>query len=404
MSFYNELGGSQHPIKAWTNHVNIDDSAIEQLKQMADLPFIFKHIAAMPDVHVGAGATVGSVIPTINAVIPAAVGVDIGCGMCAVQLSLKAHQLPDNLYKIRRAIEKKVPVGMESHSDKGDLYKSNYKTLQTLMGGFHDLQNRHQGLVKVAKQPEKNMVKQLGTLGGGNHFIELCIDENQNVWVMLHSGSRGIGNQIGRYFIELAKKDMARNNIHLPNEDLAYLTDDSEHYENYIRAVSWAQEYARLNRKKMLEFTLLALQKTLPQFTIIKEAINCHHNYISSEKHYGAEVMVTRKGAVSAHAGQYGIIPGSMGHKSYIVKGKGNKESFCSCSHGAGRLMSRSKAKKTFSLKEHEKATEGVECRKDKGVLDETPNAYKNIDDVMKSQSDLVEIVHTLKQVVCIKG
>ena len=408
---YNVVKGVDTNIFMWTREVPVESGAIDQLRNLSQMPFIFKHVAAMPDVHVGVGATVGSVFATRNAVIPAAVGVDIGCGMIACRLSLSANQLPDNLYSVRTEIETMVPVGMSDHTDRLLKSSAHTKTTQLLNNQFNQLQSQLSGIIqkhpaieRMAKDANNRAWRQLGSLGGGNHFIELCIDETNDVWLMLHSGSRGIGNVIGRYFIELAKKEMLANNIHLPDADLAYLEEGSTYYQDYVDAVGWAQEYAQRNRATMLELVLTALARHLPPFKVTKEAIQCHHNYISHETHYGEDVIVTRKGAVAAHSGVLGIIPGSMGAKSYIIRGLGKEESFCSCSHGAGRVMSRGAAKRSITLAEHIKATAGIECRKDEGVIDESPAAYKDIDSVMRSQSDLVEIVHTLKQVLCVKG
>ena len=398
-------------IKSWTNGVNFEEQAREQLRNIASLPFIFKHIAAMPDVHLGKGATIGSVVATKGAIIPAAVGVDIGCGMNAVRLSLTANDLPDSLVNVRGMIERMVPVGHEYHNRSRLGSKWHVKTdkllnnvNQQLDPGMRKLLEKHPTIGKMGRDFEDRAYRQIGTLGGGNHFIEICLDENDDVWIMLHSGSRNPGNCIGRYFIELAKKEMERFYINLPDKDLAYLPEGTEHYDDYIEAVSWAQDFAYRNRQVIMELVITALEGKLPPFKITKEAINCHHNYVSMENHFGSNVLVTRKGAVRARVGDYGIIPGSMGAKSFIVRGLGNKDSFNSCSHGAGRKLSRTAAKKQFTVEDHERATAGVECRKDEGVLDETPGAYKDIDAVMAAQSDLVEIVHTLKQVVCVKG
>ena len=388
------------PVKIFTD--DVDSASLTQLGNMSQLPFIHSHIAAMPDVHHGIGATVGSVIPTRGAIIPAAVGVDIGCGMNAVRLSLKASDLPDNLYNIRSAIEKRVPTGFDEH-ERPSIQGSTLKNMEKHLDVITD---KHTGLVKMLKNFHRTWGKQLGTLGGGNHFIELCLDESDDVWIMLHSGSRGIGNVIGRYFIEKAKKDVGKELGRLPDKDLAYFTEGTQHFDDYVQAVSWAQDYAMVNRREMMRLVLDALQasKQLPAFTTTREAINCHHNYVQKEEHFGAEVYITRKGAISAQEGQLGIIPGSMGAKSYIVRGLGNQQSFCSCSHGAGRRMSRSQAKRLFTTRDLEAQTQGIECRKDKGVVDEIPSAYKDIDVVMQNQSDLVEVVHTLKQVICVKG
>ncbi len=386
------------PVKIFTD--DIEPSAYQQLVNMSQMPFIHSHIAAMPDVHCGIGATVGSVIPTKGAIIPAAVGVDIGCGMNAIRLSLKAHQLPDNLRGLRSSIERDVPVGFNMH--KYDAVPNS--TIRSLSNGLSRIWEKHPKLVSKQKRPYQTWVRQLATLGGGNHFIELCLDENQDVWVMLHSGSRGVGNAIGQYFIEMARRDMEKIQMNLPDRDLAYFSQGTDHFDDYIEAVEWAQDYAMVNRREMMKKVLGVLTKRLPNFNITKEAINCHHNYVSEEHHFGEDVFVTRKGAIRAREGELGIIPGSMGAKSFIVRGKGNGESFCSCSHGAGRVMSRSKAKRLFTEDDLRQQTDGVECRIDKSVVDEIPAAYKDIDKVMQDQTDLVEVVHTLKQVVCIKG
>lgn len=390
------------PIKGFTEGVQVENEALQQLKNLANLPFIHKHVAVMPDVHAGKGSTIGSVIVTKGAIIPAAVGVDIGCGMMAVRTNLKASDLPDNLFEIRSAIEAAAPHGRTDNggaNDKGAFGER--KSLGGMLDGLKAITDKHQKLVRASGRASHH----LGTLGTGNHFIELCLDENQDVWVMLHSGSRGIGNAIGTYFIELAKQEMRRFFINLPDMDLAYLPQGSNHYDDYMFAVSWAQKFARANREAMMEATLKAIADILGREVSAGEvAVNCHHNYVNTEHHFGSNVLVTRKGAVRAREGDLGIIPGSMGAKSFIVRGKGNADSFHSCSHGAGRAMSRTKAKKVFTIEDHIKATEGVECRKDSSVIDETPGAYKDIDKVMYAQRDLVEIVHTLKQIVCVKG
>lgn len=392
------LNKGKVPVKIFTD--DIEPSAINQLNHIAQLPIVHHHIAAMPDVHMGIGATIGSVIPTINAIIPAAVGVDIGCGMNAVRLSINADKLPNNLRKVRLALEKEIPVGLNMH--KTDRAKNS--TIRALSHGLDSILTKHPKIKARQKKPYQTWVRQLGSLGGGNHFIELCLDENNAIWVMLHSGSRGIGNVMGRYFIEMAKKDAMRHQIHLPDKDLAYFSEGSEHFDDYVEAVHWAQDYAMANRREMMDLIIRTLRKTLPPFRLTKEAINCHHNYVAREDHFGANVYVTRKGAIRAGLDELGIIPGSMGARSYIVRGLGNAQSFCSCAHGAGRRMSRSAARRKFVETDMEQQTEGVECRKDKGVIDEIPSAYKDIDTVMENQNDLVEVVHTLKQVLCIKG
>ncbi len=394
------------PIKAWTRGVPVEEEAKQQLRNIAGLPFIYRWIAVMPDVHLGKGATVGSVIPTTNAIIPAAVGVDIGCGMMAVRTSLRAEDLPDDLHAIRSAIEAAVPHGRTNNGgamDRGAWSNPPPHALEA----WARLEPRYAKI--VAKHPrlgKGNDLNHLGTLGTGNHFIEVCLDESQDVWIVLHSGSRGVGNRIGQFFIELAKQDMRKWMINLPDQDLAYLPEGTDHFHEYVEAVHWAQSYAMTNRELMMESIIGALQESslLPPFRADVELVNCHHNYVAIEEHFGERVFVTRKGAVRAGKDDLGIIPGSMGAKSFIVRGKGNPESFESCSHGAGRAMSRNEAKRRFTLEDHAKATEGIECRKDAGVIDETPAAYKPIDDVMQAQSDLVDVLHTLRQVVVVKG
>jgi tRNA-splicing ligase RtcB len=379
------------PIKIWTDE--IEDAALSQLKNLARLPFIAANgVAAMPDVHMGIGASVGTVIATDKAIIPAAVGVDIGCGMNAVRLSLKADDLPDSLNEIRAGIERGVPLGAGGGH-------SGAKELGDLSPRFHSIADKHPVLAK------NKMATQLGTLGSGNHFIEICLDENKDVWVMLHSGSRGVGNLIGRYFIEKAKNLMEKFHITLPDGDLAYLPQDSELFDDYVEAVHWAQDYALENRRAMMAEVIRNLRQYIKKpFDITHEAINCHHNYVAQENHFGRNLWVTRKGAIRAREGDLGIIPGSMGAKSYIVRGKGELQSYCSCSHGAGRRMSRTQARKAFTVQDAIEQTKGVNCLKDESVIDELPLAYKDIDVVMENQKDLVEVVHVLKQVMCVKG
>jgi tRNA-splicing ligase RtcB (3'-phosphate/5'-hydroxy nucleic acid ligase) len=398
-----ETGGA--PVKAWIRDVPVDAEALEQLKNLARLPFIHGWVAAMPDVHVGIGATVGSVVPTKGAIIPAAVGVDIGCGMAAVRTSLRATQLPDDLKAIRTAIEKAVPHGRTDHGGKNDRGAWRH-TPAKVEDAWRKLRPTYRSLCERHPSIDRgNDVNHLATLGTGNHFIELCLDLEDQVWVMLHSGSRGVGNRIGTYFIELAKKDLRRTLGELPDRDLAYFTEGAEHFDDYVEAVEWAQTFARENRRLMLEHVLAELRTAgLPPFRADLMAVNCHHNYVAREIHGGEDVFVTRKGAVRAAAGDLGIIPGSMGARSFIVRGKGSGHSLHSCSHGAGRVMSRTAARKRFTLAEHAEATRHVECRKDADVIDETPGAYKPIEAVMAAQSDLVEIVHELRQVVCVKG
>jgi len=377
------------PIKIWSD--DPEASAVQQLKNVASLPFIFKHVAAMPDVHWGMGATVGSVIATQGAVIPAAVGVDIGCGMSAWHTGLRAMEL-QRVEHLRTAIESAIPVGfnMRTKPLPGAVAWNGWTN-----GGPADLGRQHKAL------------HQLGTLGGGNHFIELCEDEAGFAWVMLHSGSRGIGKQWADIYLKAAKEQCARHFVTLPDPDLAYLAEGTEDFKNYIKAVSWCQDYAKLNRFLMV----MEVQQVLEGLGFVFDAlhedgnfIDCHHNYVTRENHFGQNVWLTRKGATSARLGQRGIIPGSMGTRSYIVEGLGNPQSFQSCSHGAGRKMGRNQAKKTFDMDDFAKQTVGVDCRKDEGVLDEIPGAYKSIDKVMEDQKDLVRPIHTLKQFICIKG
>ncbi|MEM7429121.1 MAG: RtcB family protein, partial [Pseudomonadota bacterium] len=354
--------------------------------------------------HWGIGATVGSVIPTRSAIIPAAVGVDIGCGMMAWKLTVSAKDLPDNLARIRSDIEQAVPHGFVS--TRGLARKGSWEEIPEGSGArWLELEDRYRAIVeRHPRISHKQPAHQLGSLGTGNHFIEICLDESDAVWVMLHSGSRGPGNNIGRYFIELAKKDMEAHRANLPDKNLAYLSEGTEHFDDYVDALNWAQDYAWENRQAMMDAVLQVLRRHLPRFKVGDMAVNCHHNYAVVEHHFGADVWVTRKGAVRARKGDLGIIPGSMGTGSFIVRGRGNADSFCSCSHGAGRAMSRSQAKQRITLKDHRRATDGIECRKDKAVIDESPAAYKDISSVIAAQGDLIEVVHSLRQVVNVKG
>jgi len=368
----------------------VESSALDQLKNIAALPWVFKHVAVMPDVHFGKGATVGSVIAMKDAVAPAAVGVDIGCGMAAVKTNLTASDLPDSLSLLRHRVEKAIPVGFASHpkvvkhAEKHRLWKE-----------FHRLTDKVQDRLGNAR-------KQMGTLGGGNHFIELCLDTEQQVWLMLHSGSRNIGKMLAEIHIGRARK--LAHNATLPDRDLAVFLAGTPEMDASRRDLFWAQRYARANRDVMLQLYQDVMVQTFPQVRF-GEPITCHHNYyVAEEVHFGEDVLVTRKGAISGREGELGIIPGSMGTRSYIVRGRGHPDAFHSASHGAGRRMSRGKAKKSFSVDDLRAQTEGVECRKDHAVLDEIPGAYKDIDQVMEHQKDLVEIVAQLKQVMCVKG
>lgn len=396
------------PVKIWTD--DIDEQTLRQLDNIGQMEFIHQHVAVMPDVHWGIGATIGSVIPTHEAIIPAAVGVDLGCGMMAVQTNLTANDLPDDLHGIRSAMEQSVPHGRTDHGGRNDIgaWKRIPDIVTEVWTGLTDVDNRWKVLVQKHPQILKGHVntnRHLGTLGTGNHFIEVCLDENNHVWVMLHSGSRGIGNRIGTYFINLAKEEMKRWFVNIPDIDLAYLSEGTDYFDDYVNAVGWAQDYAQKNREIMMSNALTAISHEMG-FPVTAELItvNCHHNYVAKENHFGADIWVTRKGAVRAQEGDLGIIPGSMGAKSFIVRGRGNTESFHSCSHGAGRKMGRNEARRRFGTDDLKRQTAGVECRKDADVVDEIPSAYKDIDEVMDNQADLVEILHTLKQVVCVKG
>jgi tRNA-splicing ligase RtcB len=382
------------PIKLWADEV--EPQAMAQLKNTAGLPFVFKHVAAMPDVHFGLGATVGSVVATKGAVVPAAVGVDIGCGMMAVQLDADVRIARDKAAVIRHSIERSIPVGFDQHRTNQD------EEMGLLHLTWADIASEN-----ADKRLYEKAARQMGTLGGGNHFIELCEDTNGGFWVMLHSGSRGVGNRLARWHMNEAKGLMRKMFIELPDPDLAYFAEQTKEYDAYMTDLYWAQNYAKRNREVMMERVLKDISHAfgLGGAPIPKlREINCHHNYAETENHYGENVLVTRKGAVRAREGDYGIIPGSMGTRSYIVKGKGNFQSFCSCSHGAGRKMSRNQARAQYTVEDLAKQTEGVNCRKDEGVLDELPSAYKDIDTVMANQQDLVEVVAELKQFVCIKG
>ena len=385
------------PIKAWVHGVEFEDAARQQVAMLATIPILFDHIAIMPDVHAGIGATVGSVVATKGAIIPSAVGVDVGCGVVAVRTSLKASDLPDDLASIRGALERVIPVGFNQHEH----------VPASIATAWKDLETEHRWILeKYPKIDNGKAVHQLGTLGGGNHYVEIVIDELEHVWIMLHSGSRGIGNKIGTYFISQAREALAKQGYELPDKDLAWLDEGTETFDDYVRALNWAQAYAKTNRTAMVNRAIHVLRERhdLPTFTLLDEAVNCHHNYASFEEHFGENVIVTRKGAVSAREGQLGLIPGSMGARSYVVRGKGNIDSFHSCSHGAGRRMGRNEAKRRYTEADLVSQTSGIECRKDAGVVDEIPAAYKSIEAVIAAQSDLIDVVHELRQVVCIKG
>ncbi|ACB00493.1 MULTISPECIES: RtcB family protein [Cyanophyceae] len=384
---------TEKPVYSWAGH-DLASQELQMAKNVASLPFVFKHVSLMPDVHLGKGALVGSVIATKDAIIPAAVGVDIGCGMAALKLPFKGDRLDGKLKQIRKDLEAIIPVGFEENKDV-DKTVSNW-------GGWQNFKDLHRGV----KNLESKALKQMGSLGGGNHFIEVCLDEENNVWLMLHSGSRHIGNKLAQCHIGTAKDLLKLVETKVPDPDLAYFVKGTPEFEAYWRDLQWAQNYAHFNRDVMLARFKKVIEKHLAGGKPTKAlmVVNCHHNYAEQETHFDEEIYVTRKGAVRARQEDYGIIPGSMGAKSYIVKGKGNVMSYCSCSHGAGRLMSRAKAKKTFTLDDLVAQTAGVECRKDTGIIDEIPAAYKPIEQVMAQQADLVEVVATLKQVLCIKG
>jgi tRNA-splicing ligase RtcB len=394
-------------VRFWTEGVPVEHDALNQIRNIASLPIVAGPVAIMPDVHLGKGATVGSVIPTRGAIIPAAVGVDIGCGMCAVKTTLTADDLPDSLARLRSAVESLVPVGFNAHKKPLSIRDEGLQgvALDRRMKALHERYTTLRIIERVRKYEHPRVWKQLGTLGGGNHFIEVCLDENEGVWVMLHSGSRNVGNTIGDVAIHMARDIAVKRETHLPDRDLAWLDEGSAEFDEYVEGLRWAQDYAALNRDLMLFSVMQALRDEFGRDVGSTErAVNCHHNYANIEEHFGEKVWITRKGAVSARAGELGIIPGSMGAKSFIVRGKGNADSYCSCSHGAGRKMSRNAAKRAYGLEDLARQTAGVECRKDSGVIDEIPAAYKDIDAVMAAQAELVEVVATLKQVLCVKG
>lgn len=396
------------PVKIWADNLELE--AYSQMENISKLPFIHKHVAVMPDAHVGRGCTIGSVIPTLNVIIPATVGVDIGCGMMAVKTNINAKELPESLKDVRHSIERSVPIGT------GQYFNENHKVskfkpywfikkgeyIHKLYDGYNFIKEKYGKA--LSKRTKRGWENQIGTLGGGNHFIEICLDQENNVWVMLHSGSRGIGNQIGRFFIELAKEDMRVWQINLPDRNLSYFPEGTEHFNDYWKAVKWAQDFAYLNRQEMMDNVFSSLLSFIPYIKATDQVINCHHNYVDIENHFGRNVYITRKGAIRAREGDRGIIPGSMGAKSFIVTGKGNPDSFHSCSHGAGRVMSRRKAKETVTEEDFIKQVKGVECEIKSSRFDEAPSAYKNIDEVMDNQQDLVSIDYTLKQVLCVKG
>lgn len=397
-------------IKAWNDGVLFESGVYDQSRDVAEISGVVG-VSLMPDAHFGMGCTVGSVIATEGIIIPAAVGVDIGCGMDAVRTNLTRADLPTSLLHLREEIEAMIPVGFNYHTNER-LHESRHANTSTMIGKYYrelakgrdSVFNKHPGILDLGKEMYAKIRSQLGTLGGGNHFIELSLDENDDLWIVLHSGSRGIGNCTGRYFINMAKKECEAKGIRLPSKNLAYFTEGSAGYDDYYEAVQWAQQYAFKNRAAMMELVIVGLARHFSTFDLADDVISCHHNFVQPELHGGKMLNITRKGAVFAGKGEMGIIPGSMGAKSFIVRGLGEAESYESCSHGAGRAMSRSDAKKSFTIAQHVRDTAGIECRKDRGMLDETPRAYKDIDAVMAAQTELVEPVHTLRQVVCVKG
>ena len=405
------IGNVPVPVYIWTR--NIDDNSMEQLSDLAHLPFVKPHIAVMPDVHYGLGSTIGSVIPTVDAVIPASVGVDIGCGMSAVRTRLTGDQLrAADLPDIRARIEAKVPVGFNWHKENSErrtekttaldvFYDPVEEAAQRYIAGFEGKQARR---FRNGLPHRTRWSRQLGTLGGGNHFIELCVDEDDLVWLMLHTGSRGIGNSLAQVYIQVARNRMAARGDDAPNRDLNWLVEGENEFDDYLAAVSWAQLYAQQNRLEIVESVFDAMAEILPDFWQTQELIDCHHNFVQREVHMGHHVLLTRKGAIQAEEGQLGIIPGSMGQRSFIVSGFGAELAFRSASHGAGRVMSRTQAKRQFTMEDLAEQTAGVELRRHEKVIDEIPGAYKNIEEVMKDQTDLVKIEHRLKQVVCVKG
>ncbi|GAA2937381.1 RtcB family protein [Streptomyces thioluteus] len=397
MSF-TELPGARVPIRMWADPATVEDVAMQQLRNVATLPWI-EGLAVMPDVHFGKGATVGSVIAMRGAVCPAAVGVDIGCGMSAVKTSLTANDLPGDLSRLRSEVERAIPVGFAMHDDAVDPRRLH--GLPT--AGWDDFWGRFDGVAEAVKFRQGRALKQMGTLGGGNHFVEVCLDETDAVWLMLHSGSRNIGKELAEYHIGEARK--LSHNQNIVDRDLAVFLAGTPQMDAYRHDLFWAQEYARHNREIMMALLKDVIRKEFKKARpMFEPVISCHHNYVAEETYEGVDLLVTRKGAIRAGGGEYGIIPGSMGTGSYIVRGLGNEASFNSASHGAGRRMSRNQAKKRFSERDLADQTRGVECRKDRGVVDEIPAAYKPIEQVMEQQRDLVEVVAKLKQVVCVKG
>ena len=383
-------------IVSWLPAEQIEDSAMQQIENLSRLPFIFKHVAVMPDCHFGMGATVGSVIPTHRAIIPAAVGVDIGCGMIAVKTPLKREDLPDDLSDIRKAIEHQVPLSAGHY---------NRSVKKTAKPRIEQLEAKAAELDRLDfyDKIDKNWRKQLGSLGSGNHFIEVVLDEEDYAWAFLHSGSRGVGNRIATHHIKIAKALMEKWYVNLPDADLAYLVENTPEFDDYLADLDWAQEFALLNRAEMMERIIKLLQYRCGDFEEV-ERIECHHNFTKREHHFGQNILVSRKGAIEAREGQLGLIPGSMGTRSYVVRGKGNASSFNTAPHGAGRRLSRGNARNTFTMEDFDRDMVGIEVNRSEAFLDELPGAYKDIDLVMEQSADLVEILHTFRQIVNVKG
>ena len=383
-------------VLSWLPEEQIEESALRQIKNLAQMPFIFQHVAVMPDCHFGLGATVGSCIPTLRAIIPAAVGVDIGCGMIAVKTPLKSGDLPEDLSDIRKAIEHQIPLSA------GHYNRSVKKTAKERVEQLES-QAAELGRLEFYDKIDRNWRKQLGSLGSGNHFIEIVLDEEDSVWAFLHSGSRGIGNRLATYHIKIARALMEKWYIQLPDPDLAYLVEDTPEFDEYLTDLGWAQDMAKLNRDEMMERILRLLMHRLGEFEEV-DRIQCHHNFTQREHHFGKNILVSRKGAIEAQEGQMGLIPGSMGEASYVVRGKGNRASLNTAPHGAGRRMSRNQARQSFDMDDFDRLMEGVEVRRSEAFLDELPGAYKDIDLVMEQSQDLVEVVHTFRQIVNVKG
>jgi tRNA-splicing ligase RtcB len=395
---YTEYPGINVPIRMWTDPATVEGQALQQLRNISSLPWIHG-LAVMPDVHLGKGATVGSVIAMKGAVCPAAVGVDIGCGMSAVKTTLTARDLPDNLSRLRSRIEQVIPVGRGLHSDPVDPTRIH----GFASGGWDEFWSRFDELTPAVKARRERALQQMGSLGSGNHFVEVCLDKSGAVWLMLHSGSRNIGKELAEHHMGVARS--LPHNQGLVDRDLAVFIAATPQMEAYRSDLFWAQEYAKRNRAVMMALFQDVVRREFPKAKVgFDQVISCHHNYVAEERYDGEDLLVTRKGAIRAGVGDHGIIPGSMGTGSYIVRGLGNADAFNSASHGAGRKMSRSAAKRTFGVRDLEEQTRGVECRKDSGVVDEIPGAYKPIEKVMAQQADLVEVVAELKQVVCVKG